>query len=279
LVMVRIQNFLDDAPGAAPALPDETTPAWAAEQAMAILDQHVANGTNATGLVRFLTQWLYPDGPALAPTWAKKLLEPDATLATLLAEPTGEPHRLGVLTDPQFLSTRKSIAERGNFIMSQVLCTPIPPSPMGISSVLTDEGVTRRERYENTLGDNETCTSCHTLLDPTGFSLEHFDEQGAYRELDAGQAVDSSSALLPPAMSSLPTLSFDSFDELAPQLARSCAVAHCFTTKLAGDAFTAAELPAPSEDEINRAANAFVASSFAIRELVTAVVSSPSFLR
>ena len=42
---------------------------------------------------------------------------------------------------------------------------------------------------------NPTCAGCHALIDPLGFALENFDAVGAWREFDAGGAVDASGRL------------------------------------------------------------------------------------
>ncbi len=83
-------------------------------------------------------------------------------------------------------------------------------------------------------------------------------------------------------MAPLPALTFTSIDDLAPQLATSCVVARCFSKQLMIDAFavpsTSANLPF-SGAEIDEVATAFANSNFSIRELVKAIVSTPSFLR
>ena len=48
-----------------------------------------------------------------------------------------------------------------------------------------------RERLEEHRS-NPVCASCHTLMDPIGFGLEHYDGIGAYRETDQGFAIDAS---------------------------------------------------------------------------------------
>jgi hypothetical protein len=43
---------------------------------------------------------------------------------------------------------------------------------------------------------NAVCASCHSTIDPLGFSLEQFDGIGKYRKVDAGfQPIDSSGTL------------------------------------------------------------------------------------
>jgi len=280
-VLARIFQFLeDDLTIPTGALPDEPTPAWAAARAEAILDEHQASGTPAPGLTRFLEHWLgvMPDELEAPSTWALKLVAPDATLSTLLAEPTGEPHRFGILNEAEVLTLRPGITERGSLINGRVLCQTIPaPPPSQLHSELpVDDGTaTRRERLALSIA-SPVCAACHALADPSGYSLEHFDEMGDYRELDNGKAVDASGTL------TNPPISFQDYADLAPQLASSCEAAHCFSTLLGRDALGAplfADLGDLSEADVNRIARDFVASGYSIRALVDAIVGSPSFRR
>ncbi len=114
-------------------------------------------------------------------------------------------------------------------------------------------------------------------MDPPGDSLEHFDETGTYRDLDNGKAVDSSGAITALGVN----LRFNSIDDLAPQLAVSCVVAQCFTKTMMTDGMG---VPRPNampftDEEVNHVANVFANSNFSIRELVKAIVGTPSFLR
>ncbi len=276
VIAARIDHFLDDTTAAASgALPAQPSAAWAAERALTILDGHLAAKTEAPGLVRFLTHWLAApanSAPLKAPhTWSMKLLAPDATLSTLLAAPTGEPHRFGILTDKEVLAVRSVITLRGVWMNEHLFCQAVPPPPANIpASDPSVAGVTRREKLENTVSA-PTCQACHGLIDPPGDSLEHFDALGNYRELDAGQVVNSAASI------ASPPLSFDDFEALAPQLAESCVVAQCFAQQLMAD--SNGEKLAFTEAETNHVANAFASSGFSIRELVKAVVTTPTFLR
>jgi hypothetical protein len=284
----RIHQFLDDS-SVFPSgpVPSRLTAGWACEQAMSILDGHIANGTEAPGLVRFLTTWLrvpVPDaGLAAAFTWGLKLLDPNATLTTLLAGPTGDPHRIGILTDPQVLAARPSISERGGWMQENLLCHSIPlPPPTSQHfqpAVPAMPGLTRREQLQSALTTAPACIPCHQLMDPPGFSLEHFDAMGNYRDLDNGKPVDSSGTLFP---MDRPMLTFTSIDDLAPQLAVSRMVAQCFVQAVMSDAYgtspSSTNLPFTPE-EADLVAGAFANSNFSIRELVKAIVETPSFLR
>jgi hypothetical protein len=277
-VLNRIHSFIEADAAPRIAVPPEPTPAWAAARASALLDAHAAAGTLAPGLLRFVEKWLaLPADTELEElsVWALELVDPDATLATLLAEPRGEPHRIGILNEQEFLSGYPTISTRGKWMSVNLLCVEIPAPPPNVLMDPADPGTTRRQRLVSTVSE-APCQSCHQLMDPLGFSLEHFDEQGQYREEDNGQAVDATGSLQEPSMS------FEAYQDLAPQLATSCEVAHCFADLMVRDAMGLAlhggDSPF-SEAEINRIVHDFANAGLSIRALVSSIVRSPSFLR
>jgi len=283
VVLTRIFRFLDDSSIVPPGIPapPQVTADWAGMWATSILESHLANKTEAPGLVRFLTTWLKvpaPDaGPSAARTWSLKLLDPSATLTTLLAGPTGDPHRIGILTDPQVLTQRGHISVRGQWMAANLFCVAVPDVPPGLPvSPRPPAGMTERQQLESDVSP-PLCISCHIPMDPPGDSLGHFDAMGNYRDLDNGSPVDSSGSLQSP----LPMLKFTSIDDLAPQLAVSCPVAQCFAKLVMTDAFAVppGSMNPFTAEEANHVANAFANSNFSIRELVKAIVGTPSFLR
>ena len=278
----RVYRFLDasEAPSDV-QLPRTPSAAWAAKLATAILDAHAAANTEAPGLVRFLSSWLpQPQEPSpmlAAHTWGKKLVAANATLGTLLSEPTGKPHRFGILTEPDVLTVRTRITTRGTWMMKSVFCREVPAPPIGIAALdpQPPAGMTYREQLQADMV-NPSCQSCHVLTDPPGDSLEHFDAAGNYRELDNGQPVDASATM------SNPSFTFNDFDSLAPQLATSCDAAQCLGTSLFKDALAAGLAQANvtiDDSEGNQVASQFAEADFSIRALVKAIVTSPSFVR
>jgi hypothetical protein len=284
VVLGRIFQFLNDShdipSGIAVA---QVTPAWAATVAAGILDDQFTRGAEARGLARFLSSWLNvradsDAGLPAARTWARKLLEPNATLTTLFAGPTSDPHRKGIFTDQQVLSLRSDISVRGYWFYTHLFCGDPLLHPPGIpASQPPKPGSTRRQARETEVA-SPLCMACHKAIDPPGFSLEHFDALGNYREMDNGQPVDSAGTVTSPT----PMLTFTSIDDLAPQLATSCLVARCLSRSVMIDAFAVAPGTATlpfSDQEVDQVATAFSNSNFSIRELVKAIVSTPSFLR
>jgi mono/diheme cytochrome c family protein len=91
---------------------------------------------------------------------------------------------------------RTSPVLRGKWLLNNIFGLPIPPPPPGVNATLeTKPGViptTMRERLSKHRTE-PTCNSCHSVIDPLGFSLENFDVVGAWRTTDeAGKPVDAS---------------------------------------------------------------------------------------
>jgi hypothetical protein len=79
--------------------------------------------------------------------------------------------------------TTTSPVIRGAWIMERVLGRKPPPPPASVPAVEPDTrgAVTIRQQLDKhrTL---ESCSSCHTQIDPPGFALENFDVMGGFRE-------------------------------------------------------------------------------------------------
>jgi len=95
-------------------------------------------------------------------------------------------------------ANRTSPVIRGNWILENVLGTPTPPPPPDIPALedaVVDADLPMRERLAVHRAD-QSCATCHNLMDPIGFSLENFDAVGRWREQESeGSPVDSSGGL------------------------------------------------------------------------------------
>jgi hypothetical protein len=101
-----------------------------------------------------------------------------------------ESERAGVLGQALFLAATSKPSDtsptaRGLFIREQFLCQDVPQPPPGVNANLPiptkAKPMTNRERLGVHLS-NESCASCHTLIDPIGFGFEKFDAVGQRRE-------------------------------------------------------------------------------------------------
>jgi hypothetical protein len=109
--------------------------------------------------------------------------------------------RGGLLAEGALLATasypdRTSPVLRGKWLLNNIFGLPIPPPPPGVDTNIDNKpgaaSKTIRERLEGHR-QNPTCSSCHSVIDPLGFSLENFDVIGGWRTVDeAGRPVDTS---------------------------------------------------------------------------------------
>lgn len=95
-------------------------------------------------------------------------------------------------------SRRTSPVLRGQWILSEVVGSPVPPPPPGVppleETTAGGEVATLREQLE-IHRKNPTCASCHNRMDPLGFGLENFDALGRWRTMDGQNPIDASGRL------------------------------------------------------------------------------------
>ena len=110
-------------------------------------------------------------------------------------------HRGGILTHASILTltsnpTRTSPVKRGKWILENLLGEePKFPDPDVVPlEDQTELTGTLRERMEQHRS-NPACAACHLKMDALGFSLEHYDAVGKWREKDEGLPVDASAEL------------------------------------------------------------------------------------
>lgn len=123
---------------------------------------------------------------------------------TFRADTSGHPRvgmlTLGALLTARSFSSRTSPTERGEFVLSHLLCQEVPQPPpdvMGLPDQDPDANEapkTLRERLEQHRADPK-CVGCHLEMDPIGFGLENYDAIGRYRTEENGIPVDSAGEL------------------------------------------------------------------------------------
>jgi hypothetical protein len=139
-------------------------------------------------------------GPELAALYGVEGLAEGEASSTA---PLPDPSRAGILTSAGFLTVmahedRTSPTLRGRFVRERLLCQEIPDPPENVVTVLpeppADQPLTTRERLTEHRA-NASCATCHVLMDPIGFGLEHFDSVGRFRETENGVTIDASGDL------------------------------------------------------------------------------------
>ena len=94
-------------------------------------------------------------------------------------------------------NNRTSVVLRGKWILENILAAPPPPPPPDVpdlGSTTKGKALTIREQMQ-AHATNAVCASCHTKMDPFGFSLENYDAIGGWRDKDAGRLLDVSAVL------------------------------------------------------------------------------------
>ncbi len=107
--------------------------------------------------------------------------------------------RSGVITHPYLLSAfsyqkSSSPIHRGVFLTRNIVGRALRPPPM--AQVFKDAdfapNLTMREKVAE-LTRPQACQTCHSVINPLGFSLEHYDAVGRFRARESDQPINSSS--------------------------------------------------------------------------------------
>jgi hypothetical protein len=186
------------------------------------------------------------------------------------------PARGGLLTNASLLSvlahpTETAPVLRGKWILSALLCQDVPPPPPNVpKEPPAMQAQSRRERLAAHRVRSD-CAGCHSLMDPLGLSLEHYDAIGAWRDTDNGTTIDTTGQLPDGRKFAGPT-------ELAQMLAGDDAFARCMTQHVFVYALGRAERPdgtdAPVIDGITKG---FVTLGMRFPDLIESLVLSNVF--
>ena len=190
------------------------------------------------------------------------------------------PVRGGIVSHSSVLAVtsfphRTSPVLRGTWILTNLLGTPPPPPPPNAGELEVPESRRGRElslRERLTLHrDNPKCASCHSRIDPLGFSLENYDLFGRWRTRDESGRIDPRATLADAGDFKGPiglkrVLLQHRHDELSTQITR----------KLLSYAL-GRQLEYYDERAVRRIRTKFEHADFHLRELVLAIVHSYPF--
>lgn len=184
--------------------------------------------------------------------------------------------RHGLFTQASILTVtsharRTSPVKRGKWVLENILCSAPPAPPPGVEGIPEEvnPNASLRDRFEQHRSRSE-CAGCHATMDPIGFSLEHFDAIGAFREKDSGYDIDDS-AQLPDGRTWEGAAGLAAFVKSDPR------VSACMTEKL----FTYALGRGPSlEDKrcgLPQIEQKFATGGYRLEQLAIQIASSPAF--
>jgi hypothetical protein len=143
--------------------------------------------------------------------------------------------RAGIITHPYLMAAfaytgETSPVHRGVFLARGVLGLSLRPPPEAFTPLPADLHPTLSTRQRVVLQTKSTaCMSCHGVINPLGFSLEHFDAVGRYRAKDNAKPVDAAGSYL---MRTGKTVKFSGARKLAEFLAGSEEVHEAFVENL-----------------------------------------------
>ncbi len=182
---------------------------------------------------------------------------------------TNEP-RIGLLSHPYMLAgfayhDESSPIHRGVFIARTVLGRMLKQPPVAVAPIAPDlhAGMTTRERVLLQTKP-EMCMSCHGMINSLGFSLEHFDAVGRYRQNERDKPIDSSGAYL---TTRGDEVKFADVRQLAEFLANGPESSEAFTSQLFHFAVKQ-PVRAFGSDQPNRLHANFVDGKYSIRQLL-----------
>jgi hypothetical protein len=261
-------------------LPATATYEWAGSLAVTeIVAAHTTIG-DAPGVEDFVRQWLGLDAAApLAGRWGQLLPVPQPVLNTLLLTSIG-PYRTGVFTEPSWLTRYSTISARGTGIQNSLFGTAVPPPPPGLQNPPPDPNLPDRQALQVQTAE-PICAGCHQLIDPVGYALGHFANDGSYRALDHGQPIDTTGSRY---VSGMMATEFDGIADFGQKFAASCQATLGFSDAFLRAALVINDAPPAHRETLfeqsqMRVQQGFIAGGRTYLALVTAYLQSPAGLR
>ena len=184
--------------------------------------------------------------------------------------------RAGVLTHPYLLSSfaytaSSSPIHRGVFVSRSVLGRVLRPPPEAVAPLAADLHPDLSTRQRVTLQTKpESCQSCHGMINPLGFTLEHYDAIGRYRDREKGRPIDATGSYETRAGN---RVEFDGIAALAAFLADSEETHTAFVQQLF-HYLVKQPIRAFGRQELPDLRRAFVANGYNIRKLMVEIAVS-----
>jgi cytochrome c553 len=214
---------------------------------------------------------LYLNG-RLARLYGAKLAG-DAPFQKVKLEP-GE--RAGLLTHPYLMAAfaytaSSSPIHRGVFLSRGVLGRTLPAPPAAVAPLAPDlhAGLTTRQRVSLQTSP-KSCQTCHSMINPLGYTLEHFDAVGRFRQDEKGKPIDATGSYQ---TRSGETVTFKGARNLAKYLAGSDETHSAFVQQLF-HYLVKQPIRAFGPDELSELRDSFVHHDFNIRKLMVESIAA-----
>jgi hypothetical protein len=188
----------------------------------------------------------------------------------------GADRQAGVLTHPLLMAgfatnSASSPIHRGVFLARSLLGKRLRPPPDAVTPIdpeLQPELTTRERTALQTR--SQACQSCHSMINPLGFSLEHYDAIGRFRNAEKNKPIDATGSYSTPAGESV---RFNGARDLGAYLARSEETQSAFIEHLF-HALVKQPLRAYGADRPESLRESFVKNGYSIRRLVAEMVAT-----
>ena len=186
------------------------------------------------------------------------------------------PNRNGVLSLGAWLTVtsmtnRTSPTKRGAWVITQLMCETTPQVPAGVNATLPANS-DPNQSIRQMLAAHDTdpsCAACHSLMDPTGFGLEHFTGVAQYRASYPTQPIDASGKLPSGA-------AFNDGAQLAKLLSQDERFPTCLTSKLF--AYATGCLPTlAAQPALTQIQSDWAAKNYTLPALIQTIVTSSAF--
>jgi cytochrome c553 len=183
--------------------------------------------------------------------------------------------RSGVLTHPYLLaefSYQKTTSpiHRGVFLTRRIVGRSLKPPQMAMTFKDAEfaPNLTMREKVAELTRPN-ACQSCHSVINPLGFSLEHYDAVGRFRTREHGRPIDAAASYT---TSEGETIRLTGARDLAEFAAGSETAQNAFIEQLFNQVVKQ-PMTAYGADIMKRMRQSFVASEFNLQKLLVEMAS------
>jgi hypothetical protein len=159
---------------------------------------------------------------------------------TFLKVPRPEGWGVGLLAQGAIMaieagSLSTSPTKRGHLVRTRFLCDEVPPPPPVVAELPEPtDAETTRQRYEMLHATEQTCRTCHRLIDSIGFAFEHLDATGRFRAREGRFDIDDSAEVV---NTSAGNLAVKGPTELALAVSKLPEVSDCMAAFMASNAF------------------------------------------